>query len=111
MTDIHDRIDAVFREESGRIVASLIRHAGSFDLAEEALQDALAAALASWPISGIPANPGAWLTAAARRKLIDELRKVKTRRDKAVEIAYSAETFTEMPKITEDSMPEATGCG
>ncbi len=100
------RIEAVFREESGRIVASLIRYAGSFDLAEEALQDALAAALVAWPSSGIPANPGAWLTAAARRKLIDELRKVKTRREKAAEIAYGAETVTEMPEIPEDSMAD-----
>jgi RNA polymerase sigma-70 factor (ECF subfamily) len=91
----HARIEAVFREESGRIVASLIRYAGSFDLAEEALQEALAAALTAWRNSGIPANPGAWLTAAARRKLIDELRKARTRREKAPAIAYSTDTVTE----------------
>ena len=106
MPDFRDRIEAVFREESGRIIASLIRFAGSFDLAEEALQDALASALTAWPESGIPANPGAWLTAAARRKLIDELRKTKTRRNKAAEVAYAAEAFTAMPDLTEDEMPD-----
>jgi RNA polymerase sigma-70 factor (ECF subfamily) len=106
LPDIRSRIEAVFREESGRIVASLIRYSGSFDLAEEALQEALAAALIAWPDSGIPANPGAWLTAAARRKLIDEIRKAKTRREKASEIAYSAEVSAEMPEPAEDDMGE-----
>jgi RNA polymerase sigma-70 factor (ECF subfamily) len=106
MPDLRARIEAVFREESGRIVASLIRHAGSFDLAEEALQEALAAALAAWPVSGIPDNPGAWLTAAARRKLVDEFRKAKTRRDKAPEIAWAAETSVEMPEPLGEEMPD-----
>jgi RNA polymerase sigma-70 factor (ECF subfamily) len=101
--EIRARIDAVFREESGRILASLIRFAGSFDLAEEALQEALAAALVAWPESGIPENPGAWLTAAARRRLIDELRKAKTRREKAAEIAYGADAAVE-PESPEDNL-------
>jgi len=103
MTDVRDRIEAVFREESGRIVASLIRYAGSFDLAEEALQEALAAALMAWSRSGIPENPGAWLTAAARRKLIDELRKAKTRREKAQDIEYGADAAVE-PEFPEDHL-------
>ena len=97
-------IERVFREESGRIVASLIRFSGSFDLAEEALQDALARAIAAWPISGIPDNPGAWLTAAARRKLIDELRREKTRREKAPEIAYLAEAITQEEEMPDDRL-------
>jgi RNA polymerase sigma-70 factor (ECF subfamily) len=100
------RIEAVFREESGRIIASLIRYSGSFDLAEEALQDAFAAALTAWPHSGIPGNPGAWLTAAARRKLIDELRKARTRREKAAEIGYLSDECVEMPEAGEDDMPD-----
>jgi len=68
------RIDAVYRQESGRIVACLIRYSGSFDLAEEALQDAFAAALRAWAQSGIPDNPAAWLTTVARRKVIDAIR-------------------------------------
>ncbi|MES1261338.1 MAG: sigma-70 family RNA polymerase sigma factor, partial [Acidobacteriota bacterium] len=106
MGDTGASIEAVFREESGRITASLIRYAGSFDLAEEALQEALAAALSAWPETGIPRNPGAWLTAAARRKLIDEFRKARIRREKASEIAYSAPAIVEMPEFPEDDMAD-----
>ncbi len=70
-------VERVFREESGRIIASMIRALGDFDRAEEALQDALAAALEHWPKEGVPDNPGAWLTTAARRKAIDRLRRDK----------------------------------
>ena len=91
MPEIRGRIEEVFREESGRIIATLIRFSGSFDLAEEALQDALAVALAVWPESGVPANPGAWITTTARRKLLDEFRKQKLRRDKTPEIAVPSE--------------------
>jgi len=97
-------IERVFREESDRIIASLIRFSGSFDLAEEALQDALAKAIAAWPVSGIPDNPGAWLTAAARRRLIDELRREKTRREKAPEIAYAAEVFMQDEQMPDDRL-------
>ena len=78
-------VERVFREESGRIVATLIRVLGDFDLAEEALQDALAVALDRWPKEGVPGNPGAWLTVAARRKAIDRLRHRKLGRDKHAE--------------------------
>lgn len=73
-------IERVFREESGRIMATLVRVLGSFDLAEESLQDALAEALAHWPSDGVPDRPGAWLTVAARRKAIDRLRHDRTGR-------------------------------
>jgi RNA polymerase sigma-70 factor (ECF subfamily) len=102
---LRSRIEGAFRAESGRILASLIRYAGSFDLAEEALQEALAAALVAWADSGIPQNPGAWLMTSARRRLIDELRMARTRRDKAGEFAYSAPTVSE-PQITEEEMPD-----
>lgn len=74
--------EAVFRRESGRILATLIRVAGSFDRAEEAMQEAFAAALASWPRVGVPENPGAWINAVAGRKLIDQIRRERTQRDK-----------------------------
>ncbi len=105
MNHLRSRIEGAFRAESGRILASLIRYAGSFDLAEEALQEALAAALVAWADSGIPQNPGAWLMTSARRRLIDELRMARTRRDKAGEFAYSAPTVSE-PQITEEEMPD-----
>jgi RNA polymerase sigma-70 factor (ECF subfamily) len=75
-------VEATFRREHGRIVAALIRLCGSFDRAEEVMQDAFAAALAHWSEHGIPDNPGAWITAAAHRKLIDLARRERTRREK-----------------------------
>jgi len=82
MADIRAAAESVFREESGRIVASLIRISGSFDRAEEALQEAFASALAAWPARGIPDNPGAWIMTAAHRRLIDAARRERTRREK-----------------------------
>jgi RNA polymerase sigma-70 factor (ECF subfamily) len=72
----------VFRQEHGRIIAALIRLCGSFDRAEEAMQDALAAALTHWTGHGIPQNPAAWIMTAAHRKLIDMARRERTRRQK-----------------------------
>jgi RNA polymerase sigma-70 factor (ECF subfamily) len=86
MDDLRSSLDSVFRRESGRIIASLIRVSGSFDLAEEAMQDAFASALARWPVKGVPENPPAWLTAVAHRKLIDYARRERTRRDKEDEV-------------------------
>jgi RNA polymerase sigma-70 factor (ECF subfamily) len=74
---IAEEVERIFREERGRIAAGLIRRSGSFDLAEEALQDAFTAALQAWPGEGIPRNPGAWITAVAFRKLIDRARREK----------------------------------
>ncbi len=59
MADIQTIAERVFREESGRIIATFIRLSGSFDLAEEAMQEAFASAVANWPSRGIPDNPGA----------------------------------------------------
>ena len=87
-------VEAVFRQESGRIVATLIRISGSFDRAEEAMQEALAAALAAWPANGIPQNPAAWITAAAHRKLIDQSRREKTRREKQDSLQYETQAFS-----------------
>ena len=82
------RIEALFREESGRIVASLIRISGSFDLAEEAMQEAFAIAAADWPEQGVPDNPGAWITAVAHRKIVDAVRRERTRTEKEPELQY-----------------------
>ena len=72
----------MFRHEHGRIIAGLIRLCGSFDRAEEAMQDALTAALRHWPDRGIPLNPAAWIMTAAHRKLIDVARRERTRNEK-----------------------------
>jgi len=93
MDELRTTVDGIFRRESGRIIAGLIRVSGSFDLAEEAMQDAFAAALTHWT-SGIPENPAAWITAAARRKLIDYARRERTRRDKQDQLLYETETST-----------------
>jgi len=68
-------VDAAFRDEWGRVVATLIRTTGDWDLAEECAQDAFAMALQRWPSDGIPGRPGAWLTTAARNRAIDVLRR------------------------------------
>src|SRR6476646_3118582 len=80
--------EAVFRRESGRIIATLIRISGSFDRAEEAMQEAFAAALASWSDKGIPQNPAAWITATAHRKIIDQIRRETTRHEKQDSLRY-----------------------
>ena len=68
-------ISRVFREEAGRLVGSLVRRVGDFDLAEELVQDAMVEALEHWPVTGVPANPGAWLALTARRKALDRVRR------------------------------------
>jgi RNA polymerase sigma-70 factor, ECF subfamily len=95
MTDAKAAAEAVFRRQSGRIVATLIRISGSFDLAEEAVQDAFTTALARWPVDGIPDNPAAWITTAAHRKLIDSLRRDRTRREKQDPLRYETPTSYE----------------
>ena len=70
-----EAVDVVYRSDSRRILATLIRLLGDFDLAEEALSDAFAAALQQWPRDGVPANPRAWLVSAGRFKAIDTLRR------------------------------------
>jgi RNA polymerase sigma-70 factor, ECF subfamily len=74
-TDVEAAVDAAFRDEWGRVVATLIRTTGDWDLAEECAQDAFAMALQRWPKDGIPGRPGAWLTTAARNRAIDVLRR------------------------------------
>jgi RNA polymerase sigma-70 factor, ECF subfamily len=70
-----ESVDAVYRSDSRRVLATLIRLLGDFDLAEDALQDAFAAAAERWPRDGVPANPRAWLVSAGRFKAIDALRR------------------------------------
>ncbi len=66
-------LDDAFRDEWGRVVATLIRVTGDWDLAEECAQDAFARALESWPRDGVPRNPGAWLTTTARHAAVDRI--------------------------------------
>ena len=81
-------VEEVFQAERGRILATLIRLARNFDLAEEALQDALVEALSHWPHEGVPQVPGAWILTTARRKLLDRIR-VQARRSELL-LEYGA---------------------
>ncbi|MFP5343884.1 MAG: RNA polymerase sigma factor [Candidatus Limnocylindria bacterium] len=81
-SDAREAAARVFREESGRAVASLIRVLGDFDLAEEAVQEAFISALETWPERGVPANPGAWITTTARNRAVDRLRRRQRLREK-----------------------------
>src|SRR5262245_63398130 len=72
---VRGRIEQVYRSDSRRVLATLIRLLGDFDLAEEAMQDAFVAAVDRWPTEGVPANPRTWLISAGRFKAIDRLRR------------------------------------
>jgi RNA polymerase sigma-70 factor (ECF subfamily) len=89
---VQDTLESVFRDESGRVIATLIREVGDFDLAEDVVQDAIAAALETWPARGVPDNPGAWLTTTARRKAIDRVRREARRVDKEALLQRLLET-------------------
>src|SRR5258708_37913092 len=80
-------IEGVFRHESGRVVATLIRFCGDFDLAEDAVQDTFLLALRLWATEGIPPNPGGWITTTAKRRAIDLIRREVRRGDKEALVA------------------------
>jgi RNA polymerase sigma-70 factor, ECF subfamily len=87
MTDAEAAVAAAFRDEWGRVVATLIRMTGDWDLAEECAQDAVAQALARWPRDGVPRNPGAWLTTTARNAALNRLKRSKIEAAKLREVA------------------------
>ena len=86
-----DPVAQAFREERPAVLATLIRHVGDFDLAEEAVQDAFAKAVETWPRDGTPDRRGAWLTIAARRYAIDRLRRAAAQRGRAERLAAMTE--------------------
>jgi len=95
-------IEAVFRREAGRVLGTLIRLVGDFELAEESLQEAFAAALEQWPQSGTPANPRAWLIHVGRRKGIDRLRRLVLQRRTLRDLEGDAESeLTQRAESTE----------
>jgi RNA polymerase sigma-70 factor (ECF subfamily) len=104
MGEVREAIDAVYRGESRRILATLIRLLGDFDLAEEALQDAFASALQQWPKEGVPANPRAWLVSAGRFKAIDAIRR-RARFDASLGVL--AERLDEAARSAADQTDEA----
>jgi RNA polymerase sigma-70 factor, ECF subfamily len=107
VTDAPDKpvgeiVDAVYRSDSRRVLATLIRLLGDFDLAEEALHDAFAAAVEQWPLDGVPDNPRAWLVSAGRFKAIDSMRR-RARFDVSLtELAHQLDGKTIGPADWED---------
>jgi RNA polymerase sigma-70 factor (ECF subfamily) len=85
-----DAVERTFRAEQARVLGALVRHVGDFDVAEEAVQDAFAAAVATWPRDGVPANPAGWVTATARRKAVDRIRRARTQTSRAERLAEEA---------------------
>jgi RNA polymerase sigma-70 factor (ECF subfamily) len=88
MPPASETLEQIFREQYGRIIATLIRLSGSFELAEEALQEAFAAAITNWRQDSTPDNPAAWLTTVAHRKLIDMMRRQQLKTTKELELEY-----------------------
>jgi RNA polymerase sigma-70 factor, ECF subfamily len=101
--DVEGVLAETFREQWSRIVATLIRSTGDWDLAEEAAQDAFAHALRTWPRDGIPDRPGAWLTTAARNRALDVLRR------RANEAAKLQEAIMLSPPDAEPQAPDGSG--
>src|SRR2546426_2380324 len=99
-------VDAVYRAEWGRIVATLIRSFGDFDIAEEAAQEVFAAAVDQWRAKGIPDSPAAWIIQTARHKAIDRLRRQTSFQEKVQSYAYELPTTTEQPGVDTDEIPD-----
>jgi RNA polymerase sigma-70 factor (ECF subfamily) len=103
MSDSAHAIERIFREEYGRVVASLTRRFGDIDVAEDAASEALLVALEKWPVDGTPPNPGAWLTTTANNKAIDRIRREQQRdaKQQAAHMMYD-DTPHEPTGIVED---------
>ncbi len=109
-SETHRTIEATFRIERARLVAGLARMVRNVGLAEELAQDALVVALAEWPRTGVPANPGAWLMTAAKRRAIDAIRRDKMRERKHGEIAQDLDgAFDGAAEAIEAAMDDDLG--
>ncbi|HEY1988980.1 MAG TPA: RNA polymerase sigma factor [Acidimicrobiales bacterium] len=85
-------VDRIFRREYGRSVATLVRSFGDIDVAEEAVQEAFLVAIERWPVTGLPPNPGGWITTTARNRAIDRLRREASRHDRHAQAALLHES-------------------
>ncbi|MFJ9778758.1 RNA polymerase sigma factor [Amycolatopsis sp. NPDC101161] len=103
MTDsVRAAVDEAFRGEWGRVVATLIRVTGDWDLAEECAQEAFAKALDTWPRDGVPRRPGAWLTTTARHRALDKLRRGAAEANRLRDVAVTASAGDEVPPEPDD---------
>src|SRR5262245_12361984 len=102
---VRAKVDEIYRSDSRRVLATLIRLLGDFDLAEEALHDAFRAAVEQWPREGVPDNPRAWLVSAGRFKAIDGIRR-RARFDALDDVAEQVEAITAEPAPEEESIED-----
>jgi RNA polymerase sigma-70 factor (ECF subfamily) len=102
-----NEVERAFREEGPAVLATLIRHVGDIGLAEDAVQDAFAAAVARWPRDGVPASPGAWITTTARRKAIDRLRRERGVADRVERLRALADR--DATAVPEEPLDSAVG--
>ena len=98
--------EAAFRDERAAVLATLIRQVGDFQLAEDAVQDAFAAAIVAWERDGVPQRPGAWITTTARRKAIDRLRRDRVLADRVERLGTLAELET--AAVDDEDEPAST---
>ena len=101
-------LDRVFREEHAVIVGALLRRYGDVDLAEDAAAEAVEEALRHWPADGVPANPGAWLTTTAKRKVLDRLRRESHRPAREQE-SIAMRTHDELGRVSLFAKPDGDG--
>lgn len=99
---VQSSVESVFREERGRLLASLVRRFGDLDLAEDVASEAVEAALAHWPVEGVPARPGAWLLTTARRKAVDRLRRDQAYAARLAVLRVEAERADPVPPADAD---------
>src|SRR5215831_2871325 len=102
---VRETVDSIYRTESRRVFATLIRLLGDFDVAEEALSDAFRAALEQWPRDGIPANPRAWLVSAGRFKAIDGIRR-RARFDSVEDMTEAVEAIPDATLTSDESIED-----
>ena len=100
------QVERVFRQDSGRAVATLVRLFGDIDIAEEAVQEAFAIAVQTWPTSGVPPSPAGWIVTTARNRAIDRLRRESTRHDRHVQAAllHSTDQPEERGAVDDDRL-------
>jgi len=101
ISTVNTTVDDVYRADWGRIVATLIRSFGDFDVAEEAAQEAFAAAVKQWPNEGVPGSPAAWIIQTAKHKAVDRLRRQTRFQEKVESYAQEQPTTTEQPELTD----------
>lgn len=106
VSDTNAVVQATYKSDWGRIVATLIRSCGDFDVAEDAAQEAFAAAVNQWRAEGVPDSPAAWIIQTARHKIIDRLRRQTNFQQKLESYSYQLPSITEQPELATGEIPD-----